>query len=143
MIDGKPIELDGSSRDLAEKGLLAVIEFNRPRVFDNSEVGDEASDISSEVFLFDLCPCGLTLAWTSSTIWDVDTDGSRSGNFRSRPGVDEGEPTKDADKSVSPTARAAEETKGDSGDTGRIVLSSNPSRNICPVLAGEVDRLRE
>lgn len=143
MIDGKPIEWDDSSGDLAEKGLLAVIEFNRPRVFDNSEVGDEASDVSSEVFLFELCLYGLTLAWTSSTMWDVDADGSRSGNFRSRPGVDGGEPAKDADKSTSPTARAAEETEGDSGVTGRIVLSSNPSRNICPAVAGEVDRLRE
>jgi hypothetical protein len=46
MIDGKPIELDESSEGLAEKGLLVVMEFNRTRVLDRSEVGDEDSDAS-------------------------------------------------------------------------------------------------
>jgi hypothetical protein len=54
VIDGKPIELDESSEGLVEKGLIVVMEFNRTRVFDNSEVGDEANATSSEVFLIGL-----------------------------------------------------------------------------------------
>ena len=60
--DGKPIESDGSSEGLAKKGLLVVMEFNRTRVFDNSEEGDEANEISSEGFLiaFGRLVLGLT-----------------------------------------------------------------------------------
>jgi hypothetical protein len=54
MIEGKPIELDGSSEALGAKGLLEVIELSRTRVFDRSEVGEEDNDASSEAFLLDL-----------------------------------------------------------------------------------------
>lgn len=72
MIDGKPIEFDESSEGLAEKGLLVVMEFNRTRVFDRSEVGDEDSDASSEAFLFGLILCGLALVWKSSGTLDIE-----------------------------------------------------------------------
>lgn len=61
-MDGKPIELDESSVGLVENGLLVVIEFNRIRVLDRSELGDEDSATSSEVLRVGLYLCDLFLA---------------------------------------------------------------------------------
>lgn len=139
IIDGKPIELDESSESLVEKGLLVVIEFSRTRVFDNSEVGDEANDVSSEAFLFDLYLCCLILTGTSLGTTEIGADCSRPGLLIDPLAMDEGE----AFQMASCRSGVVDESAGESGVTARMVFLTNPSRSGFPSLAGEIDRLLE
>jgi hypothetical protein len=88
-MEGKPIEFEGSSGGLVEKGFPADIEVSRTRVFDNKEVGDVGSATSPEAILFGLRECGVARIGASSGTLGIDVDESRPGVLgRRRPRED-------------------------------------------------------